>query len=368
MSRQSRLVGLDRLRGAALLFMLVQHFTDWLAGDARRVLPGWRWFAVTDLAAPAFAVAAGASLQLFVATRRARGVDGAPLHTDVLRRYGLLIPLGAALGLVVFRNAWGFGVLEALGVGSLLAYIAGRRLSTAAIVPIAVVFLLADTVVGHLVAGWDRHTYAYHVLHGTFPVTTYTGFVLAGMLGAAALRGRDRPRAALITGLALAAATCFMAAAGAEPDRYPATAAFVVPALAGTCLVYAALAAWRPDRTLALVDGASQHTLGVFVTHYAVLLAARWWLPDLSNAAGVAAALALTVLFAALAPRMPTLPWSPRKGSATRTTPPRNVVEGQPASAAFLSSSSASPRPWAMSQTPGTVSRQATSPKSIDPR
>ncbi len=358
-TRGSRLVGLDRLRGAALLFMLVQHFTDWLAGDARRILPGWRWFVVTDLAAPAFAVAAGASLQLFVATRRAQGVDGAPLHTDVLRRYGLLIPIGAALGLVVFRNPWGFGVLEALGIGTLVAYVAGRRLSAVSIGAIAVVFLLADNVVAHLVTGWDRHTYAYHVLHGTFPVTTYTGFVLVGFVGAAALRGRDRPKAALVGGLALAAATCFMAAAGAVPDRYPATPAFVVPALSGTLLLYALVSRWSPGR---LVEAASTHTLGVFVGHYAVLLAARWWLPDLPTAAGLAVALALTAAFALGAPLVPTLPWSLRKG------PTRTRTVTQPAAAAALvSSSSASPSPWAMSQTPGTVSRQATSPKSIDP-
>jgi hypothetical protein len=357
--------------------MLVQHFTDWLAGDARRILPGWRWFVVTDLAAPAFAVAAGASLQLFVAKRRAQGVDGAPLHTDVLRRYGLLIPIGAALGLVVFRNPWGFGVLEALGVGALVAYVAGRRLSPVAVGAVAVAFLLADNVVGHLVTGWDRHTYAYHVLHGTFPVTTYTGFVLVGFVGAAALRGRDRPKAALVGGLALAAATCFMAAAGAVPDRYPATPAFVVPALGGTLLLYALVARWSPGR---LVESASTHTLGVFLGHYAVLLAARWWVPDLPAGAGLAVAVALTAAFALAAPWMPTPGWSLRKGRQPRTrrgsrrhptkTAPSSVVEGraQPAAAATLvSASSASPRPWAMSHTPGTVSRQATSPKSIEP-
>jgi peptidoglycan/LPS O-acetylase OafA/YrhL len=180
-----------------------------------------------------------------------------------------------------------------------------------------------------------------------------------GFVGAAALRGRDRPKAALVGGLALAAATCFMAAAGAVPDRYPATPAFVVPALSGTLLLYALVSRWSPGR---LVEAASTHTLGVFVGHYAVLLAARWWLPDLPTGAGLAVALALTAAFALGAPLVPTLPWSLRKG------PTRTRTVTQPAAAAALvSSSSASPSPWAMSQTPGTVSRQATSPKSIDP-
>jgi uncharacterized membrane protein len=60
-ARPARLPGLDRLRGAALLLMLVHHLTSWLVGDAAEAVPGWRTFPVTAVAAPAFAVAAGAS-------------------------------------------------------------------------------------------------------------------------------------------------------------------------------------------------------------------------------------------------------------------------------------------------------------------
>src|SRR4051794_1210948 len=95
-----RLPGLDRLRAAALLLMIVHHVVEWLAGDARRVPPRWRWFAVTDTAAPAFAVACGASLQLFVAGRRRRHAIGR-VAREVARRYGLLVPIGMALGAVV---------------------------------------------------------------------------------------------------------------------------------------------------------------------------------------------------------------------------------------------------------------------------
>src|SRR3954453_3924769 len=87
-----RLPGLDRLRAAALLLMIVHHVVEWLAGDARQVLPGWRWFVVTDIAAPAFAVACGASLQLFVAGRRRRHSTGR-VAREVARRYGLLVPI-----------------------------------------------------------------------------------------------------------------------------------------------------------------------------------------------------------------------------------------------------------------------------------
>src|ERR687892_1379044 len=70
----ARLIALDRLRGLALVAMVVHHLTEWLTGDARAVLPGWRSFTVTDVAAPAFFVAAGASASLFAAgPRRRRG-------------------------------------------------------------------------------------------------------------------------------------------------------------------------------------------------------------------------------------------------------------------------------------------------------
>ena len=53
-----RLASLDRLRAAALTLMLLHHFTKWLAGDPRRILPGWEGFAFTDVCAPAFAAIA----------------------------------------------------------------------------------------------------------------------------------------------------------------------------------------------------------------------------------------------------------------------------------------------------------------------
>lgn len=312
-----RIVGLDRLRGVALLLMLVQHFVGWFGGDARRILPGWRWYVVTDVCAPAFAVAAGASLHLFVETQRRNGVDGPNLHATVARRYGLLVPMGAALGFVVFGNPYAFGVLEALGVATMIAYVAGRALSPGVAAPLAVAALMADAAVGRVAGAWDHGSFAYRVLQGTFPVATYTGFALIGTLGAAALRGRDRPGPALKLGLLLAATTSFMAAAGQPPDRYPATPAFVVPSLAGTLLLYAALAAWRAgprNPVVALIEGAAAHTFGVFIAHYGVYLATRWWLDDVDPVPSVALALVLAGAFAAAAPRMPTLPWSPRRG------------------------------------------------------
>ena len=115
-----RLGGLDRLRGAALVLMLVHHFTDWYGGNARAVLPGWPGFALTDVAAPAFTIALGASVPLLLASRRRRGLPGWGIAVTTARRYGLLIPIGVAL-----RAAMGFdlghvGVLETLGLCALV--------------------------------------------------------------------------------------------------------------------------------------------------------------------------------------------------------------------------------------------------------
>lgn len=117
----ARLDALDRLRGLALVGMLLQHVTDWMTGDARAVLPGGRTFTLTDVAPVAFFAAAGASMALLAASRRRRGLGRARTAALVARRYGLLVPLGMGLGWVFWRSPLMFGVLEALGVAVLLA-------------------------------------------------------------------------------------------------------------------------------------------------------------------------------------------------------------------------------------------------------
>src|SRR5215510_3739974 len=100
-----RVLALDRLRGLALVAMVVHHLTDWLTGDARAVLPGWSSFAVTDVAAPAF----------FVAARGRRGMTRPRVAAEVMRRYGLLVPIGLAFDWLLWRHPAMFGVIEALG-------------------------------------------------------------------------------------------------------------------------------------------------------------------------------------------------------------------------------------------------------------
>ena len=99
-----RLASLDRLRAAALTLMLLQHFTKWLAGDPRQILPGWEGFAFTDVCAPAFAAAAGASAWLFAEGRLLKGESTPRVLGTVARRYLLLIPIGIVLAKWVRRR------------------------------------------------------------------------------------------------------------------------------------------------------------------------------------------------------------------------------------------------------------------------
>lgn len=97
-----RLVGLDRLRGAALLLMLVHHLTGWFGRDPRRVLPGWDGFAVTAVAvrvAPrALPVVAAVTLLAAAAAERAgRDAEAWVAEATLTGTFPLVAYLGFAL-------------------------------------------------------------------------------------------------------------------------------------------------------------------------------------------------------------------------------------------------------------------------------
>jgi uncharacterized membrane protein len=308
---------LDRLRGVALVAMLVHHLTEWTTGNARAILPGWRSFSLTDAAAVAFFVAAGASMALFVASRRRRGVSRLRVALQVLRRYGMLVPVGLALDWVFWRNPLMFGVLEALGLTVVLGA------AVAAVVPRRILPVTAATV---LVAGiWSERAVegqqtwlADEAIGGKFPIVTYLGFVLVGV--AAVRTGWYADRRRVFAAAAVAAlATLVMLADGIVPARYPGDVPFVVPGLAGTIIVYA-LAQYRWPRVLAGFDQvlrrAAAHTLGIFVSHYLIFGALRHLglLGRVDGVVAVPAAVVVTTALCLLAPRVPQLPWSLRTG------------------------------------------------------
>jgi uncharacterized membrane protein len=326
-----RILALDRLRGLALVGMVVHHMTEWLTGGARAVLPGWSSFAVTDVAAPAFFVAAGASASLFMAARRRRGMSRWRVATEVLRRYGLLVPIGLALDWLLWRHPTMFGVIEALGVtvvvGAALAVAIGSRwLPVLAAVTLAAGMLAERVVTGN--GGW----WADEVVAGKFPAVTYLGFVLVGM--AVVRTGRFADRRWGLTAAALAvAAVVVLLAVGVTPDRYPGGLAFVVPGLAGTALVYAlAQCGWPTwlgpvDR---LVQAAAAHTLGIFLAHYVVyyVLVDRTGIAGtVPGAVALPVALLTAVALAAVAPRVPQPAWSLRTGRRRRRPPERAADE-----------------------------------------
>lgn len=319
-----RWVALDLLRGAALLLMLFHHFTRWFTDGSRSVLPRVGSFAITDIAAPAFAIAAGASIVLFARARRARSGAAGEVGI-VLRRYGLLVPIGIGLVWAVSGDPWDFGVLQMLGITTVVSYGVWRAAGPGGLGAVAVAGLFLGPVIEQFADAHLAETgLAHQVLGDIFPLVTYLGFVTLGACVAAALR---QPPTWWAAGLAAAAAggvTVVLSALGASPQRYPGTYAFVTASLCGTAVLYAALGAWRPrpdNRAAALLSAAARHTFGVYIGHYLVRIALDVLHPP---AAPLAAGFALAVLAAAVtafvAPRVPTLPFSVR-GVTRRRTP-----------------------------------------------
>lgn len=315
-----RIPALDRLRGLALAMMLVHHFVGWFTDRPRDVLPGLDAFLFTHLAAPAFAMTAGASLAILVGRADAKGTPRAEVTKMILRRYGILVPLGMVLGLVALANPFYFGVLDALGFGALITYGVLRATTNAWLRAAISAALFSLALPAQNWAATLGQGYAYKALAGKFPVLEFAGFTLVGALAAPHLRrwGRREP-----VGLAaaLSAIALFFALAGVEPSRYPGGAAFVVPGLAGTAVLYATLCFLRPpawlDRAF-LVAGT--RSLGIFVIHYALYVVLRQTdsLETLPPQIALGASLALTASIIAVAVRLPPLPFSLRKGSARR--------------------------------------------------
>jgi hypothetical protein len=297
--------------------MVVHHLSEWLAGDARTVLPGWPNFALTDLAAPAFFVAAGASCTLLVESRRRRGLSVVRVAGIVLRRYGLLIPIGMALDWVLWRDPFTFGVLEALGLTVVAAALLAALLPGGLVTVAAVGALVSGVLVERDVTGQTDWA-AVQFWGGTFPAITYMGFVLAGMAAVRSGHFVDRrwTTSAALLGIV---AVVVMMADGVIPARYPGDIGLVVPGLAGTALVYA-VCQLRWPASLRGVDRvlrqAAVHTFGIFLAHYGIYWVLKHTdvLGAVSDLVVLPVAVATAVGLCLLAPRVPQPPWSLRTG------------------------------------------------------
>ncbi len=313
-----RLDGLDRLRGAALTLMLVHHLIGWYGSNARDVIPGWDGFALTDVAAPAFTITLGASVPLLLASRRRRGASGAELARITLRRYGLLVPIGVGLRAVVGFDLGRSGVLETLGVSALITAI------VVATTPPTVRWVVATATI--VAAPWVERSasdgtdwLSDHVLTGTFPLVTYVGLALLGAAAVTALDGSERRFGAGVAAAFGVAWSIGLLLAGQVPDRYPGDVSYLVPGITGTLLLYVLVTSpqFDDDRWPGrLLQRAGAHTFGVFIGHYAIYVALRetGTLHAAQAPLAVVAAVATTAALVWVAPRVPTLPWSPRTG------------------------------------------------------
>lgn len=322
--------------------MLVHHLVGWSTGDARTVLPGWRSFSLTDAAAVAFFVAAGASMALFVSSRLERGTPRLRVAGMVARRYGMLVPVGLALDWVFWRNPRMFGVLEALGltvvVGAAVAAAVPRRF-----LPGVAMGTLALGILSERAVEGEHSWLAGEAIGGKFPFVTYLGFALVGVVAVRTGWYRDRRRVAAAAALGILA-TLGMLADGIVPDRYPGDVHFVVPGLAITVIAFA-LCQFRWPAFLGGFDTvlrrAAAHTLGIFLGHYLIYGALRHLdlLGDIEPVVAVPAALGLTAALCLVAPRIPQLPWSLRTGRrrASVPTPPTVVAWPKPETAPSVS-------------------------------
>lgn len=314
--RPPRWVALDRVRAVSLLLMLFHHFTRWFSGADRSALPSIGSMTLTDVAAPAFAITAGASVILFSRARRSLHATSGEAAT-VLRRYGLLIPIGVALVWIVSGDPLEFGVLQMLGLTTLAAYAAWRLAGVAGAAALAIAGLVAGPAVEAAAdSRLAEDSLAHNVFGDIFPLVTYLGFVALGAAVAAWQARPPRARTLAATLLVLAAPLVALLALGVRPTRYPGGSTFVLLSLAGTGLLYLAMQWWSPrpgnlaDRVL---QGAARHTFGVYIGHYGVYVALdRLAVPDVPVPAGMVLAVGAAIAVALVAPAVPQLPFSLR--------------------------------------------------------
>ena len=250
---------------------------------------------MTDAAAVMFFVAAGASMSLFVASRRRRGMARLACRAQVVRRYGLLVPVGVALDWLLWRDPLMCGVLEVLGVAVVLGA-AAAALGAPRALPLAAALVVAAGVWSEQAVAGRSDWWSSELIGGKFPLVTYVGFVLVGV---AAVRcgWYERRRAVSAAAGVAVLATLALVADGLVPARYPGDVHFVVPGLAITVVVYA-LAQLHWGSALAGLDRvvreAASHTLGIFVAHYALyaLLRRAGLLGEVPGSVAVPAAVA----------------------------------------------------------------------------
>lgn len=300
-SPSPRFHGLDRLKAVALWAMLLHHVLAWMVGDARHTL-GDGQVAVTDLAAPAFALAAGAAACLV--GRRLRQRDGRGTGR-VLARWALIAGWGVALGARGDLQVDTVGVLEALAVVGITTTLLARWVAPGAVTWAVLAAGLTAVSTPVIEAATDAGGWWHLAFGHRFPLVSYLAMGAAGAAAATALGDRERrPRlVALAAGGLVLLTTLSLLHAGTWPvDRYPSGPAFIVPGIAAALVAWAALAALPASALTRGMERAGQRTLLVYVGHHVVrtVLDAGGWYQSLRGPGWTAAAVGIALGFAVL--------------------------------------------------------------------
>jgi hypothetical protein len=297
-----RFAGLDRLKGIALWAMLLHHCLMWMVGDARSKLGGEDGLAITDLAAPMFAVATGAGAELLSRRIRSRGGTGT---LRAFARWWFIGACGVGLSAVIDHQIDSVGVLETLAIcGAVVTAVALLARPSALAWAFGAVGLTAISLpaihAAEAAGGWWERAFAE-----SFPIASYLAMALAGAAVSAGLGRRERH--VFLARLALAGmaglAVLVVAGVGVWPaERYPSGPAFIVPGVVVTVAVWAVAAGLQTRPVVSALERAGQRTLLVYVAHYAlrvVLDLGGWW-AALDGPGWTAAAVGLAAGIAAL--------------------------------------------------------------------
>lgn len=311
-----RFEGLDRLRGVALWAMLLHHLLSWTIGDGARALLGTDAFAVTDLAAPIFTVAAGAAAALTARKLRDRLRDGpgAGARQATRRALSRWLEVGAwgvGIGLLLDFRLDSVGVLEVLALSGVAVTVVALLLApSAAAWSLAALALTAGS--GPVIEAAGQVGGLWLVVFGDqFPLISYLALAAWGAAIATLLGERESPQQLTVVAAVAALALVGLTALNLEVwpvARYPSGPAFLVPGLVGTLAIWAVLSHLRDSAVSRGMARAGQRTLAIFVGHYVIrlILDAFGWTGQLSGVGWTLTAAAIAVAIAVAS----AMPWS----------------------------------------------------------
>jgi hypothetical protein len=313
------------MRALALFGMIAHHVATWSSGQVRQRWIGFEDFAVTDLAAPMFAIGVGAAAYL-VGTRVVTDVHPARVVLAVVGKWIKVLLLAMALELAVQGRLDGGGVLYTLfvvGLATTGLVAVGLRSGWAWWAIAAGCAALAGPAThapGRAVGALDQ------LWSGNFAVTTYLAFAAAGAAvtavagrgGEAALPLWRATAGVLVGGTVLAAVAPSTAPEGVwPPARHPGDLAFTMWGMAGTFAVWAVLrAVLRGGPVTNGLVRAGQRTLLVFALHYCIrVVMGRAGLLSTLDTRGWGLVTWGVIIAICLASTMPKPAWVQRRGS-----------------------------------------------------